>query len=50
MAVVLATSSQAYVGLSSDSKPAAARAGATFYETNTLASFVWDGSAWQRTP
>lgn len=47
MAVVLATSTQRYVGLSSDTKPATARAGALFYETDSGLTSIWDGSAWQ---
>ena len=50
MAVLLVSRPARYVGLSSDTKPtlAAVASGSTFYETDTGASFVHDGAAWQR--
>lgn len=50
MAIVLIAAAQRYIGLSSDTKPADARAGASFYETDTLATFVFNGSAWSQVP
>ena len=50
MTVALTAGAQRYIGLSSDSKPAAPRAGATFYETDTLATYIFDGSAWSKMP
>ena len=47
MAVTLAATGQAYQGLSSDTKPAAAP-GSTFYETDTGAEFIRDGSTWRQ--
>jgi hypothetical protein len=49
MAVALVTTPRAYVGLSSDTKPASPTAGSTFYETDGRALYVFDGSAWQYT-
>lgn len=49
MTVVLETTASRYVGLSGDTKPSAPTAGSEFYETDTLATYVWDGSAWQYT-
>ena len=42
---------QTWIGLSTDTKPVATTAnpiypGSTFYETNTKAWYVYDGSAW----
>jgi len=51
MTVALATGAQRYVGLSSDTKPTTGvRPGAEFYETDTLASYVYDGTAWSKVP
>ena len=48
MAVVLVTAIRRYVGLEADTKPTVGvPAGATFYETDTLRTFVYDGTAWQ---
>lgn len=44
MAIVQATERR-YFGLSSDAKPAAA-VGALLYETDTLRTFLYTGSAW----
>ena len=33
-------------GLSGDSKPTTGRPGSTFFETDTLDYFIWDGAAW----
>ena len=36
-----------YIGLSGDSKPTTdVPVGATFYETNTSATYIYNGSAW----
>lgn len=37
-----------FIGLSTDAKPTAADcdAGSTFYETDTKAGYIFDGSAW----
>lgn len=47
MTVVLTTSIQTWLGLSSDSKPTSPPAGSTFYETDSGATYVYDGTAWQ---
>ena len=47
MTVALVSDIQRWVGLSSDTKPAAAPAGSTFYETDSGLVSVWDGSAFQ---
>lgn len=47
MAVVRVASVEQFVGLSSDTKPAAARAGSRYYETDTGQEYVFDGTAWQ---
>lgn len=52
MTVVSVEQTRAFVGLSTDTKPAALAAaggGATFYETDTGATYVWDGAAWRYT-
>ena len=36
-----------YIGLSTDTKPAVAPIGSTCYETDTKATYVWDGTAWR---
>lgn len=37
-----------YIGLSTDTKPTVnVGAGSTFYETDTKAVYIYDGSAWQ---
>lgn len=49
MTVVLVSPvAESYVGLSSDTKPPAPRAGATFYETDTGLASIFDSAAWQR--
>ena len=50
MTVVLISSVRNYVGLSSDTKPASKPAGSTFYETDTGATYIYDGAAWQLGP
>lgn len=51
MTVVLVTAAQRFTGLSSDTKPTAGvRPGATFYESDTLTTFIFDGSAWSQVP
>ena len=50
MTVVLISSIRNYVGLSSDTKPTAPTAGSTFYETDTGATYIYDGAAWQLGP
>ncbi len=45
--VLIAGETQAYVGASSDTKPAAPRTGATFYETDTRLYHVFDGAVWK---
>lgn len=47
MAVILFVAAQRYLGLSTDTKPAAPRAGALFYETDSQRSYQFDGTAWQ---
>ena len=46
MAVQLVTTVKNFIGLSSDSKPAAAPVGSFFHETDTGNDFLWDGSSW----
>lgn len=50
MTVVLITTVKTFVGVSGDTKPTDAPAGSTFYETDTRAAHVYDGSAWQLRP
>lgn len=50
MAVVLTTRGRRFIGLSSDTKPSGPPAGSTFYETDTLRWYVYDGAAWQLRP
>lgn len=50
MTVVLISSTRNYVGLSSDTKPTTPTAGSTFYETDTGATYIYDGAAWQLGP
>ncbi len=47
MTVVLTATIQSWIGLSSDSKPTSPPAGSTFYETDSGATYVYDGAAWQ---
>lgn len=47
MTVVLTADIDRFVGVSGDSKPSAPKAGSTFYETDTGATYIYDGSAWQ---
>ena len=47
MTVALSTDIQRWLGLSSDTKPTAAPPGSTFYETDSGATYIWDGAAWQ---
>lgn len=49
MTVVLIADSKRFIGLSSDTKPTPP-AGSVFYETDTLSSYVYDGSAWALMP
>lgn len=46
MAVALVGTSQNFLGLSSDTKPAAAPVGSRFFETDTRLVYVFNGSAW----
>ena len=46
MAALLIASVAHWLGLSTDTKPASARAGSSFYETDTGAVYLWDGAAW----
>ena len=49
MTVVTITTTRSYIGLSSDTKPTTGvPAGSSFYETDTLATFLYDGTAWQK--
>ena len=50
MAVALITAMQRFVGVSSDTKPAAPPVGSTFYETDTQTEYVWDGLVWRQRP
>ena len=47
MTVVLTATVQRWIGVNSDTKPTAPPAGSTFYETDTGATSVYDGTAWQ---
>ena len=47
MTVQLVATIQRWLGLSTDTKPTAPPAGSEFYETDTAATYVYDGSAWQ---
>ena len=47
---VLVTTIQRFIGTNADDKPTAAPAGSLFYETDTEAWFVWDGSSWTAAP
>lgn len=48
MTVVLITGGiKRFVGLSSDTKPAAPKAGSEFYETDSGATYIYDGAAWR---
>ena len=46
MTVVLASTINRYLGLSTDTKPTAPLAGSTFYETDTGLVYLYSGSAW----
>lgn len=46
MTVVLLESVNRYIGVSSDTKPTSPPAGSTFFETDTLNTYVYSGSAW----
>ena len=46
MTVVLTTTIQRFIGLAADAKPTPP-AGSEFYETDSGATYVYDGSAWQ---
>lgn len=46
MAVKLITSTQRWIGLSTDTKPTPDNVGSRFYETNTGQEWVWNGSEW----
>jgi len=50
MAVELVTTAQAWVGLSSDTKPASPPVGSTFLETDTGALYVYAGGSWKFKP
>ena len=50
MTVVLIAAIQTWLGLSTDTKPTTPPGGSTFYETDTSATYVYDGSAWQLQP
>ena len=44
--MILETTINRWIGLSTDTKPTSPRAGSTFYETNTGYSFKYNGYAW----
>ena len=46
MTVVLVTTIQRWIGLSTDTKPTPDREGSTYYETNTGKGWIWDGDIW----
>ncbi len=46
MTVILITTIQRWIGLSSESKPTPDRAGSEFYETDTGATYTYTGAAW----
>lgn len=48
MTVTLIVAIQTWIGLSTDTKPSAPPVGSTFYETDSGATHVYDGSAWQQ--
>lgn len=50
MTVLQIATIQAYLGLSSDTKPAAPPVGSTFYETDSGEAYVFGGSAWAAVP
>ncbi len=50
MTVVLIAAIQTWLGLSTDVKPTSPPGGSTFYETDTGANYIYDGSAWQLQP
>lgn len=41
------TTSEKYIGASTDTKPTNAPVGAIAYETDTGLLYMWDGSNWQ---
>lgn len=47
MPVRLIGSTRHYTGLSTDTKPTDALAGSSFFETDTGASWVFDGATWR---
>ena len=47
MTVILVTTIQRWIGLSTDTKPSSnIKVGSTFYETNTGKGWIWDGDIW----
>lgn len=46
MTVKLITSTQQWIGLSTDTKPTPDKPGSKFYEANTGQEWVWNGSEW----
>lgn len=46
MSVVLITTVQNYIGLSTDTKPSGVPAGSTFHEKNTGIQYIYDGTEW----
>lgn len=50
MAVRLITGSDRYMGLSGDPKPAGARTGSKFLETDTREVYLFDSATWSRMP
>ena len=46
MALTLITTVSQYIGLSGDTKPASPPAGSTFFETDTGARYIFDGTNW----
>ncbi len=50
MAVALIAAIQQFLGASSDTKPTTPPVGSTFYEADTQAELIFDGSAWRRKP
>lgn len=50
MAVQKVATIQRFLGVSTDAKPTTPPVGSTFYEVDTKAEYVYDGSAWRRQP
>jgi hypothetical protein len=46
MAVILVTTTESYIGESTDTKPSDPPAGSTFYETDTGSTYIFTGTAW----